>query len=313
MNTNHYEYFLKIVECRSISRAAEQLYISQPSLTKYLQRLESSIGETLFDRKQYPIKLTCAGQHYYEYVKKLEAEELKLKTKIFEIKNMGRGNITIGMPLWRSSVLLPEFLPLFSQKYPLIRVNLKEGSSTSIENALMSGEIDIGFLNLPINYASLAYETIAKEYILLACSKENIAIQGRFSQSEQGSPYPNVDIRDLADQPFILTQPGQHITDYVNAMISARNLELDCVFRTANVSTAVNLAAANMGFTFVPEIGIKSKFFPRNDVALFTVNTPPFRATLTATYKKTKYLSNTERLFISELRNFCNDAKKENG
>jgi len=278
-------------------------------LTKYLQRLEVELGEKLFDRKQYPIKLTYVGQCFYEYVKKVEEEKLKLEAKIDEFRNMGRDKIIIGMPLWRSNILFPEFFPIFSQSYPLIQVYLKEVSSSVIENQIISNEIDIGIVNLPINYANLLYEPIAQEHILLACSKKNPFIQDMLSKTRDHPFYPNIDIRALPDQPFILTQPGQYLTEYVNAMLSSLKLELNCVFRTANVSTAINLVAANVGFTFVPEIGTKSKYFPLNDIALFTLGNPPLETSLVAIYKKSKYLSNAMRLFISELRSFCNSNK----
>ena len=76
---NNFEYFLKIVETRSITKAAEGLYISQPSLSKYLKRLENSIGAQLFLRDSYPLKLSQIGEEYlawFEYV-------LSRKTEVF--------------------------------------------------------------------------------------------------------------------------------------------------------------------------------------------------------------------------------------
>ena len=65
----NYEYFLTIADSGSLTKAAEQLYVSQPSLSQYLKRLESSLGVELFDHKSSPLKLTYIGQRYYNYVK----------------------------------------------------------------------------------------------------------------------------------------------------------------------------------------------------------------------------------------------------
>lgn len=304
MLSANYEYFLKIVEYKSISRAAESLYVSQPSLTKYLQRLENSVGAVLFDRKQSPIHLTTAGEYFLEYVLQLQAEEKKLSVRIDEIRNQGRDRITIGMPLWRSSVLLPEFLPDFTRKYPLIQIRLLEGPAVALEEAIRKDEIDFGIMNLPVNYADVNYEPMAEEYILLTGSKEMPAVQRLLRRAPTGN-YIHADLQELQKEPFILTKPGQHITDFVNQALSRQGLSLNCTFRTANVAAAVNLAAAGLGFTFVPELGTRSFCFPASRTALFTISVPPLRCTLAAVYKKNKYLSSTERLFLNEFRSFC--------
>lgn len=305
----NYDYFLRIVECGNISKAAESLFISQPSLTKYLQRLEAELGIELFERKQQPLKLTYAGTCFYDYVKQVSEQEKTLRDKISEIKNEGRAQIAIGMALWRANVLLPEFLPGFMQRHPLIQVKLKEGSAVTLENAIMNEEIDFGIMNLPVTYANVYYEPIIQEHIFMVGSRQSPLVQ-RLTACRFDAPPHHADIHVFAAQPFILTQPGQHITNYVNSMLSRNNVELNCIFRTANVSTAVNLAAANVGFTFVPEIGTHSSYFPMEKVALFTVDSPPLTCTFAAVYKKTRYLSDASQIFIRELKSFCDGLNR---
>lgn len=299
----NFDYFLRIVEYKNISKAAESLFLTQPSLTKYLQRLEADVGAPLFDRTQTPLKLTDAGTYFYNYIKNVQSEEKNLSAKIQEIKSGNRAKLCVGMPLWRANVLLPEFLPIFFKKYPLIEFKLKEGSAAVLENAIMNEDVDFCLMNLPVNYANILYEPIVTEHIF-AVGGKNMPLAQRLSSETKG-PIPHVDIRVLAQQPFILTQPGQHITQYIENMISRNNVELNCLMRTSNVSTAINLAAAGLGFTFVPELGVRSRYFPTNDVSLFTVDTPPLTCTFAAVYKKSKYLSIAAQSFIEELIIFC--------
>ncbi len=305
MSYRNYDYFLKIVQYNSISKAAEILFISQPSLSKYLQRLEASVGASLVDRTKTPLKLTYAGEIFYEYIIKMGTEERKLETMIHEINNLGRDKITIGVPLWRSTVLLPEFLPYFYKKHPLIEIKLIEGSAQLIEGAILKDEVDIGLINLPVNYADISYEPIIDEHILLVGSRKNMIVKEILSQETSGK-YHTIDIETLVNEPFIMMQPDQHITKFVNQMLSERNLKLHCRFRTANVTNAINLAAVDLGFTFVPELGTKSKRFPHDDAALFYANTPPLCCALIAAYKKNSYLSQASKILISELQVFCN-------
>ncbi len=305
----NYDYFLKIVEYRSISQAAEHLYVSQPSLTKYLQRLENSVGATLFDRSQSPLKLTLAGEYFLEHVLQMQKEEKWLNTRIDEIQNQGRDQITIGMPLWRSAVLLPEFLPGFYKRHPLIQIKLVEGSASLLEESIRTDKIDFGIMNLPVNYADVSYEAMAEENIFLVGSNHMPAVQ-EILRRHHGEGYPHADIDALRAQPFILTQAGQHLTDFINEMLSRHNLNLNCIFRTRNVATAVNLAAAGLGFTFVPALGTQSRDFPADRTALFTIDDPILRCTLAAVYKKNKYQSAAMKLFLSEFHEFCEDFQR---
>lgn len=304
MSLPNYDYFLRILEFKSISKAAESLYISQPSLTKYLKKLEDELGIKLFDRSKNPLKLTDAGQLFYNYVLDVRQQEQNLLSQISEIKNAGRATLTIGMALWRASVILPEFLPLFLQKHPLITIRLKEGSATKLESALMGDDVDICVMNLPVNYSNVSYEPLVSEYILLAGSRQTPVVR-QMEARLKPSPYRHADIHALSSQPFILTQPGQHITEYVNEMLSRNHVELNCLLRTSNVTTAINLAASGLGFTFIPELGTHSRFFPRDEVSLFTVSDPPLQCTLAAVYKKNFRVSTAAQTFIEELKQFC--------
>ncbi len=312
MISPNFDYFLQIVECKSISRAAERLYISQPALTKYLRNLETDLGIRLFARTQGELKITDAGKYYYEYVQHVKNEERNLRTRISEIQFEGRATLRIGMPLWRSSVMLPDFLHMFLQEYPLISVELMEGSAAKLEAALMNEDVDLCIMNLPVSYANVSYLPVAEEYIYLVGSRENELVK-RICAGHPDCAHPNVDIRQFAQQPFVLTKPGQHITEYINTMLSRNDMVLNCILRTSNVTTAVNMAACDLGFTFVPEAGTHSRFFPSRDAVLFTVNDPPMRCTLAAVYKRSVYLSKAAQIFIRKLTEYIDQCREKEG
>lgn len=312
MISPNYSYFLQIAECRSISRAAERLYISQPALTKYLRNLEEDLGIRLFTRTQGELKITDAGKYFYEYVQRVQNEERNLRTRIAEIQFEGRASLRIGMPLWRSSVMLPDFLHMFLQEYPLISIELMEGSAAKLEAALMNEDVDLCIMNLPVSYANVSYLPVAEEYIYLMGSRENELVK-KICAEHPDCVHPNVDIRQFAQQPFVLTQPGQHITEYINTMLSRNDMVLDCILRTSNVTTAVNMAACNLGFTFIPEAGTHSRFFPLQDTVLFTVNDPPLRCTLAAVYKRSVYLSKAAQIFIRKLTEYIDQCREKDG
>ena len=92
MYFKNYKYFLAIVEYGGVTRAAEALFLSQPSLSKYLRRLEQNLGIELFDHSSSPLKLTYAGQRYYEYIKRFESLERQFDDELGSIRVRLRRN-----------------------------------------------------------------------------------------------------------------------------------------------------------------------------------------------------------------------------
>ena len=105
------EYFMAIADEGSVSKAAEKLFISQPSLSKYLKRLEDNLGKPLFFRDSHPMRLTPAGEIYYRYIHEISERERRLKQEFTELESTPKGTVSVGITIWRSSVLLPLVLP----------------------------------------------------------------------------------------------------------------------------------------------------------------------------------------------------------
>ena len=93
------ENFAVIVECGSLAKAAEKLYVSQSSLSQYLKRLENSLGIALFDRSVVPMRLTYAGERYYTYVNSLRQMDQDMRKELKDLQNENCGRIRLGIPL----------------------------------------------------------------------------------------------------------------------------------------------------------------------------------------------------------------------
>lgn len=110
----NYEYFAAIVEAGSLTRAAEQLYISQPSLSQYVKRLEANLGVELFDRSTSPLRLTYTGERYYQYVLQLMKLDENVRREFQDIKNQTSGRLRLGVALWRGACCRMYFLAFIS-------------------------------------------------------------------------------------------------------------------------------------------------------------------------------------------------------
>lgn len=138
-------YFLAIAEHLNITKAAASLMIAQPSLTQYLNQLEKELDAKLIDRKYSPLRLTRAGQIYYDYLKDAQYKDQEMRAKIAAETAGERLPLRIGVPMQKSQNVTQTLLPQFTEAYPNVTFSIWEGTTTTVRNRVIQGEIDIGF------------------------------------------------------------------------------------------------------------------------------------------------------------------------
>lgn len=307
----NYEYFLAVAEETNFTRAAEKLYISQPALSKFIRRLEESLGVTLFDRAATPMKLTYAGELYQKYVEESIRREKVLMETLKEIQENERGEIRIGVPSFRGTFILPDILPLFHQKYPKVRVSLTEGFSSFLFNELMNENIQCCISNPTdtLNYTLLDSEFLYREEIYLAVStnylrlREFVADPEEVRRMNRNRQYPIFDIRGVADEQFFMTKPRQSMTHVVEQFLNAHKVHLTNVMRSTNLDTCINLAYSGMGLTFAPDISFRRDYFPKN-LLYFRVAEENITWDHTAFFKKDAYISRHCRAFVEIMKEY---------
>ena len=299
----NFEYFLAIIEEGSISKASEREYISQPSLSKYLKRLESNLGVELFDRNSYPLKLTHTGERYYKYGIKVMELEKQLQREFTEICRDERGEIKFGLALWRGSHILPLILPYFKNVYPNITVSITEGKSQFLINELINERIDFALMNLPLymDFSKIQYDILMEEEILLAGNINHPLVSQTIATKDCVSKFPSIDIKDLEEELFVITKQGQNLTNAISYLFSKKGLNPQNTFETENLTTAINLVSAGLGFTFIPEDGVRAEIIP-NNIKVFSLKDSNLLWPLAIVYKKNTYVTNVSKLFIDSLK-----------
>ena len=309
------QYFLAVAEEKNFTRAAEKLYISQSALTKYIKRLEESLGVTLF-RRTSPVQLTYAGELYLQYVKKTALQEEELTRKFEEICHHDRGQIRLGIARFRSSILLPDILPLFKKRFPKVSISLIEMQSRDLVNELQNDRIDFCISNPLdiINYTDLHYEPLYQERLLLAVDSRYPALQhliaspAQVSAENQELYYPFFDIKKIVDEPFMILHSHQSLSYVVENFLHGQGITLNRTLRTTSLTTAINLAAAGCGFCFVPDLlSRKKQYFPDN-LIYFRFSEKDIVWENAAFYRKDRILSTHSRAFIDLIQEFYSQS-----
>ncbi|MEN4892345.1 LysR family transcriptional regulator [Erwinia billingiae] len=303
MNRKENMYFLTLTEAGNVTKAAEMLGITQSSLSKYLKRLENTLGFALFVRHSAPLQLSPAGRIYLDHAREMAHKELLLEQKFKGLKGLPQGEVTVGLTLWRSEALLPLLLPGFQEKYPFIKVRVCEGNHKQIYSLLEKKEIDFGIINLQLHYEKLIFEALKRERILIAVNKKNNAYKKSVENNLVSRERVTLtDFSFFQNEPLIQLKPGSHLNLLTRNFITANGYSNPVILETENIATAYRLVEKNVGITFVPE-GLLKTIRRSKDVAFFTTGRPILAWELGITYPVQAKPGRAAELFITHLRN----------
>jgi len=294
------EYFFMIEKEGSITKAAEKLYLSQPYLSQYLAKIEEELGAKLFDRSSQPLKLTEAGILYRNYLENLMYLEVKFEVDLYNILNASEKVIKIGIAIWRGSILLPDILPIFLHKFPNINILLFEKPVSELFELLDEKQIDLAIMHGVDTGNKYVKDTILNEKILLVANKNNKHVKGNESFLDNLKPF---DIRTIKHERFILLGEEQTLFKLVNNLFNKYQIVPHNKIVTTNLTTALNLVAANVGFTFVPETGARYTANIDN-LYFYTIDDPVLSAPLCLIYNKSTFLSPAIKEFIDITKSY---------
>lgn len=281
MNSIFYKYFCVIAEQRSLSKAAEILFLSQPYLSKVLSKIEDTAGVKLIDRSRIPIQLTTAGKLFWEYSKKYLLLEKDMRAELKHLGDLIFGTLVIGITMITGSYLLPLILPLFIDSHPNIKLILKEGSVTELEAMLNNNEIDIAFFVQPTLVKGAYTSFLMNDRIFLVIPPHHKL----FNPNYAGKVAPaTFDFTELNDCNFILAGTGLSMRRYQNDLFAYMDVKPCIYLESRNIETALRLCLAGVGLTFINEMFICVKRINSQSNYVF-LNTPYATRSLSVAYK----------------------------
>ena len=252
MNDRELLYIKTIADTQSISKAAEELFIAQPSLSQALQRIERELGTHLFIREPRGMKLTYAGEKYYLMAKEILDIYSDFKSEITHINELKAGRLVIGIARYMGMNILPNILPKFNKNYPNIEIIIREENTRVLENLVLGGNVDFALTHVHKKEMNekINYEILKEDEFLLVTPKSYLMNSDKIKVKD-GKSY--VDLRDLEGEKFILLDINKGIRKVQDRTIKSYGINPDVVFTTKNFETAKRLAANGMGITIIPK------------------------------------------------------------
>ncbi len=178
MDTDSFKYVIAIAEEKSISAAARKLYITQPALTKHINKLEKRLGTELFERNSSPVAITTAGEIFLEYAKQYEAMEQEMMARIDSVVKFRSGNVRVAVTS-RGGWYVGKHMGAFGEKYPNINLELFSVDAAVCEEMIEKGRADIGIYTTPITSPHIEYVPLEKDQLILVGNRNSPILQGK--------------------------------------------------------------------------------------------------------------------------------------
>lgn len=294
MDVKYLTYIVEMANQRSITKAANALFVSQPSLSQYLSKLETELGTPLFIRTKNELLPTPAGELYIEAARNVISIQKQLYRNISTLSHTGQ--IRVGISSQWSLDILTDILPEFQSRYPMITVKISQNKYDSLVHQLTAGKIDIALMAaLNPDDLPFSYELLRKEEIFFAIAKKHPLSAGltpgqTLSMEEIKSHFQSAS--------FILSDEGSTLRYITDQLFRQHHfVPLSCCDINSNHAMQ-NMISKQIGVSFIPD----SYVGKTTDIDYYHVNPRLIRYNLIA-YRKNTVFSEIDAYFLELIKN----------
>lgn len=249
MDLQYYQFFLEIARCRSISKAADRLFISQPYLSKVLSRLEQEMGAKLVDRSSLPICLTTEGECLVHYAQQILELDMRLHDEISRPREES-APLIIGTPPFLETHVMPKALTSLTRIYPHTRFQLVSAPLAELMQQLRAGSIHAVFaLQHPIMGGAPAIPVV-QDRVLLALPPTHRLYRPQWAGQVCQPWFP---LSELSGDNFVMSPPGSITRKNNDQILSSLHIRPHVVMETGNPEALFQLSVSGHGISLTPE------------------------------------------------------------
>lgn len=246
MELRQFKYFLKAAETLNFTEAANQVFISQSTLSQQIKQLEIELGAPLFDRIGKRIELTETGRIFRSYAMQAIHSADQGRQIIKELNNIEGGEISIGVTYGLSSMILTTIIK-FNQLYPKVKLNMIFGTTTDLLNQLSHLKLDLvcSFLDSSLNNPNLEADLLMESKLMMVVS-----------QSSEIAAKTSVTLKELSLLPMALPDKGYHTRQYLNKTLEEHDLHPIIDIELNDIPTLLKLVETGKWVTVLNKISL---------------------------------------------------------
>ncbi|WP_419955835.1 selenium metabolism-associated LysR family transcriptional regulator [Neobacillus niacini] len=279
--------FAKVVEHKSFSKAAEDIFLSQSTVSSHIQALERTLNVSLFDRVGREIILTPSGERLYQWALKLLLLKDQAMVDLKEGATELRGMIRIGASSVPGQFMIPKMVKQFREQYPNATFHINQASSKNVADKVLNGSVDFGILGEKYENDKLCYIPLLKENLVLITSKQSNIVGPVF-------------IQDLLNHPFIMRNSDSGTNSLIEKFLKKNKISKDrmnIVAYTENGQSLIQFVLQNIGIAIISEMAAK-EYYDRNLLMIHHIHEFDEERYFYLVYNLQKTQSMISKLFI---------------
>ncbi|MGD6879845.1 LysR family transcriptional regulator [Bacillus infantis] len=282
--------FIAAAETGSFRRAADLLYISQPTVTVHIRQLEKETGASLFERGGRKVELTEEGRRYLEHCRKLMAVHQESLEDLQSISQGFTSSLNIAISPLVADTILPYVLKSYIKQHPEVEISVVIADSSDIEGAVSKGEVDIGLSCLPAADPQMISELLYNDRVMLVAGHD-----GRDSESA-----PPLDEEEVLLSAYLLTHNHPGYWDQLCREVKIRYPRVK-MMRVSQTHITKRFIAEGLGVSFLPESTVRRELL---EGRLLEVECRNIQLPEAAAYAIMRYSHSKQREFLSFLSNY---------
>ena len=253
MNLRDLKYLVALADHRHFGKAAAACFVSQPTLSTQIRKLEDELGLPLVERAPRKVMLTPAGVEAAARARTIVAEVEQMKEAARRSRDPEAGTVRLGIFPTLGPYLLPHVIPNIRERFPQLELLLVEEKSDELLTRLREGRLDAALLALPLDDDQLHAEFLFEEPFLLAVSQQHPLARRQ-----------HLDVQELSSQKLLLLEDGHCLRDQALAVCRLFGANEKSEFRATSLETLRQMVAADVGITLLPTLSVKPPV-PRSD------------------------------------------------
>lgn len=293
MTIRHMRIFIRVYQTVSITKAAGDLHMTQPAVTRAIQELEQYYALKLFDRLNHRLYITESGHQLYPQALHLVALFDQMESTLQDRE--GLRTLRVGATITLGNYLLPRLVCLFHGKHPGTRVQARVASSAQIQRAVENNDLDIALIEGEVRTAHLHSEPFCSDRLTVILPTEHPLVS-----REQ------LYIRDLAREDLLLREPGSAGRSFLDSVFEAHGFHVTPVWESTSTQALVRAVSMGLGISILPEQLV------RNDIEHGTVLSRPvvdesLERIHYLVWHENKYLTDEMKDLLHLARRFCSE------
>jgi len=263
MNLRELEYLKAVAEHRHFGKAAFECFVSQPTLSGQIKKLEEELGVTIFERGRRGVLLTQEGKEIVQQARKVLSGVQELQQMAESFRDPFRGALRLGIFPTLSPYLLPHIVGRLHQEFPELRLLLVEDQTHRIEKQLLDGELDVLVLALPVENPVFEVQELFAEPFRMALPKEHDLARKK-----------QVGVADLEGLSMLLLEDGHCLRAQVLDVCNTTGASEFSGFRASSLETLRQMVAAGTGITLIPELAVRRDLSAKGNIKYLPFKNP---------------------------------------